>query len=278
MGIIIGVFNLKGGVAKTLSTVNIGASLALLGRKVLLFDGDTQCDLTHYLFGNDSSVFDGLDYLEDEFPTIDSCLEEDVPTKEAIKRLHYSKKRLEGLHFKVYEIDIDVLVGSKKLDYIEPGTESDIRDVLLQVKDDYDYILIDFPPAKSTFTLNYLCASDYIIIPGEAGADSNIRAFDDVIKSVDKIAASQFNPDLKVLGIFYTEVEDYKAYLSDALTDSSEMPLFFKTYIRRDKKPVEDSHKSHSPLFVSSPKSKADLDYYKLSKEIEKRLQSNFRK
>ena len=145
MGKIIAFANQKGGVGKTTTAVNLAASLAEQGKKVLVCDFDPQ--------GNATSGF-GIDprSLKTSVYELTVC---DAPVEEGIIKTKW-----------VDVIGANVNLAGAEIDLIEPDRrEYRLKMVLDQIRDDYDYIFIDCPPSLGLLTLNSLCAADSFLVP-----------------------------------------------------------------------------------------------------------------
>ena len=147
MGTVIALANQKGGVGKTTTSINLGASLVELGQKVLLIDTDAQGNATSGLGVQKSTI-------ERE---IYDVLINDVPIKETI--IPTSHKGLDivpaTIQLSGAEIELTPMMAR----------ETRLRDAIDDVKDDYDYILIDCPPSLGLLTINAFTACDSILIP-----------------------------------------------------------------------------------------------------------------
>ena len=162
MGKVIGVINQKGGVGKTTATIELANTIAAKKKKVLVIDLDQQGNLTKYV-GADTSL-----------PSIYDVLQAEKPTSEAIQKCGR----------------IDVIASSKELskadkEFVEHDDIFLLEDVIELVKDDYDIIMIDNGPARSTLLTMAYVASDYIIIPAEAD-DGSIDGVEEVHADVIK--------------------------------------------------------------------------------------------
>ena len=182
MGRIIAVANQKGGVGKTTTCVNTSAALAAAGKKVLLCDFDPQA--------NASS---GLGILRDpERRSVYSGLIEDVPARDLIVSTPYCDVLPSGIELAGAEIE---LVGMDRREYA-------LSRLLGQVREDYDFILLDCPPSLGLLTLNALVAADTVLAPiqCEYYALEGLSQLTQTIRSVKKA----YHPSLAVEGILLT--------------------------------------------------------------------------
>jgi len=174
--------NQKGGVGKTTSAINIGAYLALAGKKTLLVDFDSQGNMT-------SGV--GVDR---EKPTVYDLLAGSAPVASVVRT-----SVIHGLSVIPASIDLSgaaiELVDQEKREYF-------LKDALAPIKDSYDYILIDCPPSLGILTLNGLTAADAVLIPlqCEYFALEGLTLLLQTVKRVQKT----LNPELEIGGIFFT--------------------------------------------------------------------------
>ncbi len=142
----VALINQKGGVGKTTTAVNLAAALQEHGKKVLLCDFDPQ--------GNATSGF-GIDPREIETTVYDLVIADEPDTKKAVIQTKWID--LLGSNTDLAGAEIDLLGLDRR--------EFRLRDVLQQVKDDYDYIFIDCPPSLGILTLECLCAADSFLVP-----------------------------------------------------------------------------------------------------------------
>ena len=195
MAYIISVANQKGGVAKTTTTHNIGAELASNGYKVLLAENDSQGSLTISL---------GLEPLDFFGQSICEVYDGSLPIQECI---HVVK---ENLHLLPANIDLSTLELALFKKYIQDSGNSStpngwteiLSKMLDPVKDFYDYIVIDCPPALSVLTLNALTASNGVVVPCKTDYLSyrGLTHLDDTISQIQEYT----RPDLKIIGVIGT--------------------------------------------------------------------------
>ena len=177
--------NQKGGVGKTTSAINIGAYIALAGKKVLLVDFDSQ--------GNMSS---GVGVSKDK-PTVYELIAGLVEPKDAVK--HTPVENLDAI-----SASIDLSGAAIEL-VDQDEREFFLKKALAPLKDDYDYILIDCPPSLGLLTLNGLAAADSVLVPMQCEyfALEGITLLLQTVQNVQK----KINPELSIGGIFFTMYE-----------------------------------------------------------------------
>lgn len=244
---IVTVTNQKGGTGKSTTASALAAGLSLRGYKTLAVDLDAQGNLT-YTFGADNT---GATVLE--------VLTGDATAAEAIKHTQ----------------SCDVLPANKALAgadaYIkETGKEYRLKEALENVADQYDYIIIDTPPALGILTVNALTACQSVIIPSQADIYSiqGIEQLSETMKPVKKYC----NPGLEIEGILLTRYSA-RSVLSREVADMLEElaaklgTKLFKTKIR-EAIAVKEAQISQQSLFEYSPKAKPAEDYNALIDEL----------
>lgn len=244
MGQIISIINQKGGVGKTSSSANIAMSLAELGKKVLMIDADAQCDLTTSL-----GVFEA-DY------TLYDFLSGEPLTKASTIEVADNLFLMSGYH--------DIM--EFKL------TKSTFENPIKRIVNDYDFIIVDCQPQRvvqSRLILNecILNATDYILLPLDVNYNS-VKGTLDFINSIHRIK-STYNHDLKILGIFFTKVNERETQFAEFRNYLQEQndTLVFESFIRRDVN-VKKSQSVGQPLALFNNKSNAYADYSGLVSEL----------
>jgi chromosome partitioning protein len=192
MATIIAVANQKGGVGKTTTTANLGAALALRGRHVLLVDLDPQ--------GNLTSAF-GLE-KEIQQTIAESLLDRRVPLP-VVAVANGATTDPNAQYLAVVPAAVGLASAEAQL-MNKLGRELRLRDQLLSVGDNYDFIMIDTPPSLGVLTVNALVAATRVIIPTEARFFS-LQGLQMLEESIEEIL--YLNPRLEVLGILLSKID-----------------------------------------------------------------------
>lgn len=285
MAHIIGFYNRKGGVAKTTSIINVAGELAMEGKHVLVVDGDSQTNLTQSLFLYDGQQEEGEETILDNFGevkegviTIFEMLSEDLNPYNAIQPVGFTVKRKFSNRFKNLSFQIDVMIGSKDLDYFDASNSvSLLKEKLDIVRSSYDYILLDFPPSHTMITMMDLVSCDYIVVPMELAKNASESGYREVVRRCVEAMQEYGNQDLKFLGAFYVRTMMYKTDQAEtyefSMDDNIKMTLrYFDTFIREDYATAQLCQAYHAPACAISKRSKMSEDYKKLVEEIEAKI------
>lgn len=247
---IISIINHKGGVGKTTTTANLGGALTQKGYRVLLVDLDGQANLTMSL---------GLN--SDLNETIYSSMKsgKDFPV--------YKNKG--GLEIVPSCLDLSA-IESELIN--EPGRELILKSLLANIRERYDYILIDCPPSLSLLSLNALTASDGIIIPMQAQYLA-MRGMDKLVNIINKVK-SRINPSLSIYGILIT-MYDGRTNLNKSISEVVEETFHgkvFSSYIRNNIS-LAEAQANGKDIFHYDSKCNGAADYMNLCNELTKQEQ-----
>jgi chromosome partitioning protein len=255
MGKIISLVNQKGGVGKTTTSINLAASLGALGEKVLLIDLDPQ--------GN-SSTGVGIDKGDIKYSIYEALIDK-IEIKKVVLKTSFKNLYIIPATINLAGVDIELLEKSKRdPDFLKARQ---LKNKINEIKDLFDFIIIDCPPSLGILTTNALTAADSVIIPVQC----EFFALEGIMQLLNTIMLAQknLNPELDIEGVLLTMldsrtnlglevVEDIRSYFKEKV---------YNTIIPRLIR-LSEAPSYGKPIIVYDPSSKGNQAYLNLAKEV----------
>lgn len=249
MGRTIVIANQKGGVGKTTTAINLSASLAELGQKVMIIDMDPQGNTTSGL-GVEKEELESTVYelLLGEI-SIENCM-----IKDAFENLTIVPS---NINLAAAEIE---LIGVEEKEYI-------LKKEVEKIKKDYDFVLIDCPPSLSMLTINSMCAADTVLVPIQCEYYA-LEGLTQLMHTIN-LVQERLNPDLEIEGVVFT-MYDARTNLSLQVVENVKSNLkqnIYKTIIPRNIR-LAEAPSYGKPITEYDPKSTGAESYRLLAEEV----------
>lgn len=255
MGKIIAFVNQKGGVGKTTSSINLAASLGLLGKRTLLIDLDPQGNSTTGVGVNKGEVESSVYEL----------LVDEADIKRIIVKTKFKNLYIIPASINLAGVDMELMEMSRSLENFVPQLQ--LKKYLNEIVNDFDYIILDCPPSLGLITTNALAAANSVIIPVQC----EFFALEGIMQLLNSIMIAQkkLNPTLDIEGVLLTMldnrtnlglevVEEIKSYFKEKVYDT-----IIPRLVRLSEAP------SHGkPIHAYDPKSRGTEAYINLAKEV----------
>lgn len=249
MGRIIAIANQKGGVGKTTTSVNLSACLAFLGKKVLLIDIDPQ--------GNASS---GLGVRKGD---LESCVYDVLINDEDIKQV-IQQTDVENL----YIVPTTISLAGAEIELVSTiSREVRLKKAVQEIKNNFDYIIIDCPPSLGLLTINALTASDALIIPVQCEYYA-LEGLSQLLSTV-RLVQKHLNKELMIDGVLLTML-DARTNLGLQVID--EVKRYFQDRVYRSIIPrnvrLSEAPSHGKPVVLYDPKSRGAEIYLEFAREV----------
>lgn len=251
MGKVIALANQKGGVGKTTTTINLGACLAKLGKKVLVVDSDPQ--------GNTSAGL-GVDAKEAGTPHLYHCYIGEVEPQEAIRPVkEFDNFAVLPTHIDLIGVEVELMSAPKREQYLAGA--------IAKLVDDYDYVLIDCPPSLGLLTLNALTAAHSVIIPMQCEYFA-LEGLGQLVRTI-RLVKKSFNRKLSIEGLLLTMYDRRNKLTYQVAKEINKhfQEQVYNTVIPRNVR-LSESPSYGQPIIMYDPSSAGAISYMNFGKEF----------
>ena len=245
----------KGGVGKTTTSINLAASLGILGKKTLLVDLDPQGNATTGV---------GIEKGDLKVSLYDALIDAVEPSK-SVKKTKFKNLDLIPSSMKLAGIEIEFVDKQHSDPTFSKGSQ--LKRVLYEIRDNYDYILIDCPPSLGLLNTNALTAADSILIPVQCEYYA-LEGLSQLIHTIE-LVQERLNPNLEIEGVVFT-MYDARTNLSLQVVENVKDNLnqnIYKTIIPRNVR-LAEAPSYGLPINLYDPKSKGTESYMLLAEEV----------
>ena len=249
MGRIIAVANQKGGVGKTTTAINLSSCLAELGQRVLVVDTDPQ--------GNTTSGL-GVDKDAAEL-TVYQLMIGECQIRECIEHTQFERLDVIPSNVNLAGAEID-LIGIEDREYI-------LKKALAEVREEYDFVILDCPPSLSMLTVNAMTAADTVLVPIQCEYYA-LEGLSQLIHTID-LVKERLNKRLKMEGVVFT-MYDARTNLSLQVVENVKENLnqnIYKTIIPRNVR-LAEAPSYGQPINIYDPRSAGAESYRDLAREV----------